>query len=346
MLILKGGIIKIYKFTNSNSNNPQDIEIKEIIKIEEEEYNFNYGIELKNGNLAFCSEDSTIKIIKINYNQIDNNQEDNDNNNIDNKYAIIQKIDLGNEPMYIIKEFIKGELILGCWQYILIFLKVPKINKYELMNKVLIKDKTFSLIELSKGVIISSQCYSKKLTIFNMNNYKFNIINNIESNENPNIICKYNKRNDIVIVAYNKGINIVSITNKCIIKNFEIKAKVTSLCPFITHLNNKNTEIFSLLCGIKSKVFNQNVNYNYNFIQIGFNIDDKNGEKIEIVIFEEKSKVHFNEINSIENLFFSNNKIINMNRDEQLIISIGSEDKRLILWEDNHKKENKNNLKI
>ena len=92
----------------------------------------------------------------------------------------------------------------------------------------------------------------------------------MESNENPNIICKYYNRNDIVFVAYNKGINIVSIINKSIIANIKTYEMITCLCPFITHLNYNKNIIFCLLWGIKKKVYNKNVNYNYNFVQLGF----------------------------------------------------------------------------
>ena len=252
----------------------------------------------------------------------------------ESKYLIIQKINLVHEPFYIIKEFSNGELIIGGWEYILFFVKVPSINKYELINKIFIKDRTFSLIELSIGEIIASQCYSKSLTIYNLNEYEINIIENVESNENPNIICKYNNRNDIVFVAYNKGINIVSIINKSIIANIKTYEMITCLCPFITHLNYNKNIIFCLLCGIKKKVYNQNVNYNYNFVQLGFNNINSNNknQKKEIIIYKEKNKVHFHEIRAIENILFSNNNIINISKEEQLIISMGNEDKKLIIW--------------
>ena len=66
MLTFKGGIIKIFGFIeNIDKKNLNKIELIEIINIEEEEYCFNYGIELQNGDLAICSEDATLKIIKI-----------------------------------------------------------------------------------------------------------------------------------------------------------------------------------------------------------------------------------------------------------------------------------------
>jgi len=360
MLTFKGGIIKIFGFVeNIDKKNLNKIELIEIINIEEEEYCFNYGIELQNGDLAVCSEDATLKIIKIILkkneikeieNKISNNSiEDNDNvnDNEKKKYIIIQKVNLGNDPIYIIKEFSNKELVLGCWNHILIFVKLPIINKYELINKIFINDRTFSLIELSPGEIVSSQCYSKTLTMYNMNNYEINTIKNIESNENPNIICKYNNQNDIIFVAYDKGINIVSIINKCLMQKIITKEIITSLCPFISHIKKKNkNEFFCLICGIKKRVYGQNVNYNYNFIQILFNLEEKNKIKINYINkkdeknnkildykLSEKELVHYYDIASIENSLFLNNSILNVNKEDQMLISIGSEDKTLKIWE-------------
>ena len=127
------------------------------------------------------------------------------------------------------------------------------------------------------------------------------------------------------------------LLHKSIIANIKIYEVITCLCPFITHLNNNKNEneIYCLLCGIKKKVYNQNVNYNYNFVQLGFsNINSNNkNKKIETIIYEEKNKVHFHEIRAIENILFSNNNILNISKQEQLIISMGNEDKKLKIWE-------------
>ena len=358
MLTFKEGKVKIFKLVTNNDN----IELKEIIIMELDEYCFNYGIELKNGNIALCSEDSTLNIIKLSYDDDNKQNEENDINQIQDKknYSIIQKIDLKDEPFYIIKELAKGELIIGGWNHLLIFAILPYSDKYELINKVFIEDRTFSLIELSVGEIISSQCYSKTLTIYNIYECEIKIINNIESNENPNIICKYNDKNDIVFVAHDKGINIVSVTDKCLIKNIVFEDIISSLCPLNINSKTEKTkddkEIFTLLVGTKKRVIGRKVNYIYNIIHIGFNFSNKsnkgeiiyntknkeNSENKEYLI-SEKKEVHFNEIKQINvinrNIIFSDKDIDKdktQNKENKIIISMGSEDRRLIFWEMNN----------
>ena len=358
MLTFKEGKVKIFKLVTNNDN----IELKEIIIMELDEYCFNYGIELKNGNIALCSEDSTLNIIKLSYDDDNKQNEENDINQIQDKknYSIIQKIDLKDEPFYIIKELAKGELIIGGWNHLLIFAILPYSDKYELINKVFIEDRTFSLIELSIGEIISSQCYSKTLTIYNIYECEIKIINNIESNENPNIICKYNDKNDIVFVAYDKGINIVSVTDKCLIKNIVFEDIISSLCPLNiiskTEKTKDDKEIFTLLVGTKKRVIGRKVNYIYNIIHIGFNFSNKsnkgeiiyntknkeNSENKEYLI-SEKKEVHFNEIKQINvikrNIIFRDKDIDKdktQNKENKIIISMGSEDRRLIFWEMNN----------
>lgn len=346
LLTFKGGIIHIYEFLYSDDK--KDLILNDFLRLEEEEYCFNYGIELKNGDLAICSEDSTIKIIKIFLDEEDKikfmknkiNVINKESNIKDKKHELIQKIVL-DDPLYIIKEFEKGELVVGSWQFIFIFVKVPSINKYELINTLLIGERTFSLIELNPGEILSSQNEPKKLTIYKINDIKFTEINNIESNENPNIICKYNNQNEIVFVAHNKGINIVSIINKCLIKNIELKEIITSLCPYITPIKKNGDDKFTLLCGVKSRIFYQKVNFNYNFIQIGFNLDNKSQNEGNInnqkIIYSYhislKKKAHLNEIKQIENIIYSKNNILDKNKEQQIIFSMGSEDKTLKIWE-------------
>ena len=358
LLTFKEGKVKIFKLVTNNDN----IELIEIIIMELDEYCFNYGIELKNGNIALCSEDSTLNIIKLSYDDDNKQNEENDINQIQDKknYSIIQKIDLKDEPFYIIKELAKGELIIGGWNHLLIFAILPYSDKYELINKVFIEDRTFSLIELSVGEIISSQCYSKTLTIYNIYECETSIINNIESNENPNIICKYNDKNDIVFVAHDKGINIVSVTDKCLIKNIVFEDIISSLCPLNINSKTEKTkddkEIFTLLVGTKKRVIGRKVNYIYNIIHIGFNFSNKsnkgeiiyntkikeNSENKEYII-SEKKEVHFNEIKQINvinrNIIFSDKDIgkdKTQNKENKIIISMGSEDRRLIFWEMNN----------
>ncbi len=339
MLTFKGGFIKIYEIVIDE--NTQNIKLNEIIKIEEKEYCFNYGIELQNGNLAVCSEDSTIKIIKIK--DEDDEDEEEDEENKDKKYSIIQEEELDNEPLYIVKQLTGGELVFGGWDYITMFSYIKSINKFEFIHKVQIKDRTFSLLELNPSVIVSSQCYSRKLTLYNIKTCEMESINNIESNENPNILCKYNNKNNIIFVANNKNISIVSIDKKCVLKYIELNVEVTSICPFITHINenNKKKEVFTLICGLKKKVFWKDVNYYFNLIQIGIIINPEENQKknnhnkdnnnIVYYFLSEKEKVHFYDIKAIENLKYCKN--ITTKENEQKLITIGSEDRRMILWE-------------
>ena len=347
MLTFKGGIIIIYEFIKDKKKK-EKFELKEIINLEREEYCFNYGIELKNGDLAICSEDSTINIIEllldINNNKKTENKNNNENNDDNHKYKIKQLINLGNDPLYIIKEFINGELVVGSWNFIFIFNKIKNLDIYELITKIFIDDRTFSLIELNPGEILSSQCYSKQLTIHKIHDMESIIINNIESNENPNIICKYKNQNEIIFVASDKGINVVSVIHKCLIQIFNTKEIISSICPFISHLKNK-IEIFTLLCGTKKRVFGRKVNFSYNLLQIFFKSKEKN--KNEIVFdgninnqinkiteyrMPEKESIHFYDIKQIENLFFCDNNIFDMKKEGQMIISIGCEDKSLKFW--------------
>ena len=79
-------------------------------------------------------------------------------------------------------------------------------------------------------------------------------------------------------------------------KNIIINEIVTSLCPLMIHLIGKKSnpenipEKFSLLCGVKKRVYGQKVNYYYNIIQYGFNLDDKNKNKGEIIFDKDENK--------------------------------------------------------
>ena len=339
LITFKGGIVKIYEFEkNKNSpsdiNNANEIQLKEILRLEEEEYCFNYGIELKNNNIAICSEDGTVKIIQLFFDEkIKNNNEN---------YKLIQKIDEKNQdPIYIIKELENENIVLGCWKNILIY---QKGQEYELLNKFFIGDYTFSILELSPNEIVASHSGTKTLTIHNLNDYEDNTIENIESNENNNIICKYDNKNDIIFVAYDKGINIISIVKKCLIKKIVLNEIISGLCPIMVHLNggkSKNEKIFGLLCGAKRKIYNQKVNYAYSLLQLGFNINNNDlgiidiNKEIEYKEISRKDFIHYYDItNIINSIYCKNNDTlkINENKDEQWIFSSGNEDKRLKIW--------------
>ena len=340
LITFKGGIIKIYELERnykspSDINNPNEIQLKEILRLEEDEYCFNYGIEFKDGNLGVCSEDGTVKIIKLFFDEKPGGKE---------KYKIIQRIEEKNQdPIYIIKELTNENFVLGCWRNILVY---QKANEYELINKIFIGDFTFSILELSPNEIISNHTETKTLTVHNLNNYDTYTINNIESNENNNIICKYDNKNDIVFVAYNKGINIVSTINKCLIKKIDIKEEITGFCPLEMALyigDGKTKKIFGLLCGAKRRIFGENVNFAFSLLQIGFNINNKDkgeinvkdNKDIKIEIISRKDRIHYYDIVDIQNSIFSKNNNtlkINENKNEQWIFSTGKEDRKLRIW--------------
>ena len=127
-----------------------------------------------------------------------------------------------------------------------------------------------------------------------------------------------------------------------------------------------------MLVGTKKRVYNKNVNYVYNIKHIGFNISNKNNKgeiiydsknkgknEIKEELISEKEAVHFNEIKQIyvieRNIIFND---INKDKDKkkekdedkdnalkknnEIIISMGSEDKSLIFWE--KLKKNKNEI--
>ena len=330
LLVFKSGIIKVYEFEiNDNPNKADEIKLKELLNLQQDEYCFNYCIELDNGNIAICSEDATVKIIKLLFDE--EKKENNDN------YKILQEINEQN-PIFVMKELKNKNLVLGCWRNMLVY---QKVDRYELITKIFIDDYTFSILELSPNEIISSHTETKTLIIHNLNKYKTFTINNIESNENNNIICKYNNKNEIVFVAYNKGINIVSIIKKCLIQKIELWDVITSLSPMMFHLdvgNGKKEEVFGLLCGVKKRIYFGRTNYNFNLLQIGFNlndkdrgiIDSKSNKKIEYQKISIKEKIHFYDINMIENSIFCKNNDslkINKNKNDQWIFTSGSEDK-------------------
>ena len=331
VITFKGGIIKFYEFTKIND----EILLIELIRLEEDEYCFNYAIELQDRNVAACSEDGTVKIIKLFF--------DEKRENIDEKVKIIQIInEMNNDPIYTIKELENQNLVLGCWKNILVY---QKASEYELINKIKINEYTFSILEISPNEIIASHSESKTLTGHNFRNYKFYSIKDIESNENCNILCKYNNQRDIIFVAFDKGINIVSIVKKILIKKIILNEIISSLCPIEmkVDLGGENKTIWGLMLGAKRKIFGEKVNYAYSMLQIGFNLNEKDegiltddGKKdIEYKIISRKDRIHYYDITNLQNSLWEKNKDslkILENKDEQWIFSSGNEDKLIKIW--------------
>ena len=336
VLTYKGGIIKFYQFYK----NQNDIHLIELIRLEEDEYCFNYAIELQDDNIAACSEDGTVKIIQL---FLDNKAKTQTEEASKEKYRIIQIIkEMNNDPIYIIKELQNQHLVLGCWKNILVY---QKASKYELINKIKFGEYTFSILEISPNEIVATHSDSKTLTVHNFNNYKFNTIENIESNENTNIICKYKNNRDIVLVGFDKGINIVSIVNKILIKKIILNEIISSVCPIEMEvdLGLNKTKIWGVMLGAKRKVYHEKVNYAYSMLQIGFNlneneqgeIDIENNKDIKYEFISRKDRIHYYDITNLQNVLWNKNKEsldIMDNKNEQWIFSSGNEDKLIKIW--------------
>ena len=332
VITFKGGIIKFYELEKKRN----EIYFIELIRLEEEEYCFNYIIELQDDNIAACSEDGTVKIIQL---FLDNEQSETPKE----KYKIIQVMyEMNNDPIYIIKELSNQNLVLGCWKNILVY---QKANQYELINKIKCGEYTFSILEISPNEILATHSDSKTLTGHNFNNYEFYTIKDIESNENNNIICKYDNKPDIVFVAFDKGINIVSIANKILIKKIILNEIISSICPIEmkADLGIGDRPVFGILLGAKRKIFGEKVNYAYSMLQVGFNLNEKdegiiNAEDntdIKYEIISRKDRIHYYDITNLQNLIYDKNKNnfnIFDNNKEQWIFSSGNEDKLIKIW--------------
>ena len=336
----KGGIIKFYEFEKKDNN----IQLKELLRLEEDEYCFNYAIELQDGNIAACSEDGTVKIIQL---FLDENKE-----NSNEKYKIKQIIkEMNDDPIYTIKELENQNLVLGCWQNILLY---QKSGEYELINKIKMRkndisnEYTFSILEISPNEIIASHSESKTLSGHNFNNYEYYCIKNVESNENNNILCKFQDKRDIVFVAFDKGINIVSIIKKSLIQKIILNEIISSLCPIEMNviINDKNEKVWGLMLGAKRRIFGEKVNYAYSMLQIGFNLNEKDKgtvsdndkKEIDWKIISRKDRIHYYDITNLQNSIFNKNKEtmeIIENKDEQWIFTSGNEDKLFKIWKFN-----------
>ena len=328
VITFKGGIIKFYEFTKKKN----EILLIELVRLEEDEYCFNYAIELQDRNVAACSEDGTVKIFKLLFDE-----------NIDQKIKMIQLIkEMNNDPIYIIKELENQSLALGCWKNILIY---QKASEYELINKIKLDEYTFSILEISPNEIIASHTESKSLTGHNLNNYQFYSIKNVESNENTNIICKYQNKRDIIFVAYDKGINIVSIVKKMLIKNIVLNEIISSLCPIEMNVDigDGNKKIWGLMLGAKRKIYGEKVNFAYSMLQVGFNLNEKDegnltddeNKNIEMKIISRKDRIHYYDVNNLQNSLWDKNKDtleFIENKDEQWMFSSGNEDKLIKIW--------------
>ena len=292
----KGGHAKIYKYED---NNNKQIKYNEIISIDENEYCFNYGIELFNENIALCSQDSTIKIIKLNYK--------------DKNYKTIQKIENSDkEPIFIIKQLNNNDLICSTWNSIILYQYLGN-SKYEFITKYIIKDRTFSILEIKPNIIVSTQCYSNTIKFIDVTRFEeISEITDIESNEYPNILCKMKIKNkEIICVGNNNGFSVVDLESEKIIGNANLSDQTTSLISFRDN---------SVLIGSKSSNKNRTV-FKFYFVNVLLKLNKKGKIKTEAVsIFE---PIHYYDINSL--------KLLNID-DRDILISSGNEDKSIKIW--------------
>ena len=293
---------------------------------------------MQDDNIAACSEDGTVKIIKLFLDsKIGSSKE---------KCKIIQVMhEMNTDPIYIIKELQNQHLVLGCWKNILVY---QKASKYELINKIKCGEYTFSILEISPNEIVATHSDSKTLTGHNFNNYEFYSIENIESNENNNIISKYNNTRDIIFVGFDKGINIVSIVNKILIKKIILNEIISSVCPIEMNvdLGYTNKKVWGVMLGAKRKVYGEKVNFAYSMLQIGFNLNEKDegvihandNKDIKYEIISRKDRIHYYDITNLQNSIWDKNKdSLNFieNKDEQWIFTSGNEDKLIKIWKFN-----------
>ena len=292
----KGGHAKIYQYED---NNNKQIKYNEIISIDENEYCFNYGIELFNENIALCSQDSTIKIIKLNYK--------------DKNYKTIQKIENSDkEPIFIIKQLNNNDLICSTWNSIILYQYLGN-SKYEFITKYIIKDRTFSILEIKPNIIVSTQCYSNTIKFIDVTRFEeISEITDIESNEYPNILCKMKIKNkEIICVGNNNGFSIVDLESEKIIGNANLSDQTTSLISFRDN---------SVLIGSKSSNKNRTV-FKFYFVNVLLKLNKKGKIKTEAIsIFE---PIHYYDINSL--------KLLNID-DRDILISSGNEDKSIKIW--------------
>ena len=292
----KGGHAKIYQYED---NNNKQIKYNEIISIDENEYCFNYGIELFNENIALCSQDSTIKIIKLNYK--------------DKNYKTIQKIENSDkEPIFIIKQLNNNDLICSTWNSIILYQYLGN-SKYEFITKYIIKDRTFSILEIKPNIIVSTQCYSNTIKFIDVSRFEeISEITDIESNEYPNILCKMKIKNkEIICVGNNNGFSVVDLESEKIIGNANLSDQTTSLISFRDN---------SVLIGSKSSNKNRTV-FKFYFVNVLLKLNKKGKIKTEAIsIFE---PIHYYDINSL--------KLLNID-DRDILISSGNEDKSIKIW--------------
>ena len=331
----KGGIFNIYKFTYNDNK----FLSKNIIHIEDDEYCFNKVIKLNDNKIALVSEDGTFKIYKIEFNS--------------NTYQPLQKI-IHNQkdPIYTILELKNGDLVFGCHKEIIIY----NLNNdnYEEKKRYFFNTYCFSILEIEPNIISITNCDTKKLFIIDLNkcndknininelkteeefnNKGITKIDNIKSGEySENQI--YLKDKSLLFICSGEndskgGINIIDIKNNKLLKYIDLDYSLTSLC--VINKYNKDNNTFEILGGSRKRIYCEKVNFKYDIIQFEFDLKDINN--INFKVTSQLERVHYYEITKIQNSLYSkidNNLIFNKNSKNQIIFSIGSEDKLIKIF--------------
>lgn len=332
----KGGIININKIDSKNNKFSFD----NLIHKEDEEFCFNKVIKLSNNKIALVSEDGTLKIYKIDYNL--------------KKVDLLQKIEHNNsDPIYTVIELKNGNIAIGCWKEIIIY----NLNNdiYEEKKRYFFDTYCFSILEIKPNIISVTNCDTKKIFMVDLNKCNDKIINinelntleelnnkgikkidNIKSDEISNNQV-YLKDKNLLFIGYSEkdgekgGLNIVDIEKNKILKNIELDYSVNSLC--IINNYNKINDTFEILCGTQQRIYGEKVNFKYDIIQFEFDLKHINDIKYKIT--SKLERVHFYKITKIQNSLYSknsNNLIFNKDNKNQIIFSIGSEDKILKIF--------------
>ena len=182
----------------------------------------------------------------------------------------------------------------------------PKLI-YKLDNKL----DNYDVLKVGNKLIVTNS--GNKITIINLDSHTNEILENVESISNSGALCSYDDKSDIVFIGYNKGLNIISLEEKKLIKNIPLGCKVTSIC----RLNIGSSTCFDLLLGINESISGDS---NCKLLQLRIHIE-RNKEINCKIVSNKKILMTFGEISGLTNSLFCNEeiKVLGNNGTEQLI---------------------------
>lgn len=341
----KAGIFNIHKIIEKDNK----FTFENIIHKEDDEYCFNKIIKLKDNKILLVSEDGTIKIYKIDYNL--------------KKVDLFQKIEPNNnDTINTVIELKNGDIAIGCWKEVIIY----NLNNdnYEEKKRYYFGTYCCSILEIEPNIISVTNCDKNTLFIIDLNKCNDKIIavyddltksylnnknlndkgivkiDNIKSGEYSNNQV-YLKDKKLLFVANSEdinsentcvgGINIIDINNKKLLKYIDLDYGLNSLS--IINNYNKENSTFEILGGCKIKIYGEKVNFKYNIAQFEFDLKDINN--INFKVISELERAHYCGITKIQNSLYSkncNNLIFNKDNKNQIIFTIGSEDKLMKIF--------------